>query len=80
MKEKLKIEEMRNKRLKEVFTKTSQEMREICYQLTGYKIDIPVPNQYRVMSMYAESSRDYLLFQVDSLFPFHGSSQLNLAV
>ncbi|XP_059177877.1 mitotic spindle assembly checkpoint protein MAD1-like [Physella acuta] len=63
MKEKLKIEEMRNKRLKEVFTKTSQEMREICYQLTGYKIDIPVPNQYRVMSMYAESSRDYLLFQ-----------------
>lgn len=64
MKAQLVREEMRNKRLMEVFKKTSQEFREICYQLTGYKIDIPCSNQYRLTSMYAESQRDYFLFQV----------------
>ncbi|KAI8794883.1 mitotic spindle assembly checkpoint protein MAD1 [Biomphalaria glabrata] len=63
IKAQLKREETRNKRLMEVFKKTSQEFREICYQLTGYKIDIPCTNQYRLTSMYAESPHDYLLFQ-----------------
>ncbi|XP_005092970.1 mitotic spindle assembly checkpoint protein MAD1 [Aplysia californica] len=63
MKAQVKREEMRNQRLMEVFKKTSQEFREICYQLTGYKIDIPCSNQYRLTSMYAESPRDHLLFQ-----------------
>ena len=61
--------ELKNKRLMEAFKKTSQEVREVCYQLTGYKIDIPTHNQYRVTSMYANSPSDKLLFQVS----IHGS-------
>ncbi|GFO28634.1 mitotic spindle assembly checkpoint protein mad1-like [Plakobranchus ocellatus] len=55
--------EMRNQRLKEIFSKTSKEFREVCYQLTGYRFDIPCANQYRLTSMYAERQKDYLLFQ-----------------
>lgn len=57
--------ELKNKRLMEAFKKTSQEIREVCYQLTGYKIDIPTSNQYRLTSMYAESANDFLLFKVN---------------
>ncbi|XP_046553553.1 mitotic spindle assembly checkpoint protein MAD1-like [Haliotis rubra] len=42
LKSQLTREELRNKRLMEAFKKTSQEFREVCYQLTGYKIDIPL--------------------------------------
>ena len=64
MKAQLMSAELKNKRLMEAFKKTSQEIREVCYQLTGYRIDIPTSNQYRLTSMYAESPNDYLLFQV----------------
>lgn len=56
--------ELKNKRLMEVFKKTSHEFREVVYQLLGYKIDIPCANQYRLMNMYADSPDDFLLFQV----------------
>ena len=62
---KLEQAELKNLRLTEVFKKTSRDIREVCcYQLLGYKFDIPGSNQYRLMSMYAESPNDYLLFQV----------------
>ena len=64
MKAQLLSAELKNKRLMEAFKKTSQEIREVCYQLTGYRIDIPTSNQYRLTSMYAESPNDHLLFQV----------------
>lgn len=63
LKSQLASAEMRNQRLKEVFSKTSKEFREVCYELTGYKFDIPCANQYRLTSMYAERQKDYLLFQ-----------------
>lgn len=66
MKSLLSREETKNKRLVEAFKKTSQEFREVCYQLTGYKIDIPCSNQYRLTSMYAESPEDFFLFQQSS--------------
>ncbi|XP_067673796.1 mitotic spindle assembly checkpoint protein MAD1-like isoform X2 [Haliotis asinina] len=62
LKSQLTREELRNKRLMEAFKKTSQEFREVCYQLTGYKIDIPCASQYRLTNMYADSPQDYLLF------------------
>jgi len=64
MRSQLSLAELKNKRLMEAFKKTSQEVREVCYQLTGYKIDIPTHNQYKVTSMYAESQSDCLQFQV----------------
>ncbi|XP_060570209.1 mitotic spindle assembly checkpoint protein MAD1-like [Ruditapes philippinarum] len=63
MRSQLTTAELKNKRLMEAFKKTSQEVREVCYQLTGYKIDIPTSNQYRLTSMYAETVNDFLLFQ-----------------
>lgn len=66
MRSQLATAELKNKRLIEAFKKTSQEVREVCYQLTGYRIDIPTPNQYRLTSMYAESPNDMLFFKQSS--------------
>ncbi|ESP04629.1 hypothetical protein LOTGIDRAFT_135898, partial [Lottia gigantea] len=63
MKALVKSEELKNKRLMEAFKKTSQEFREVCCQITGYKIDITSSNQYRLTSIYAQSLKDFLLFQ-----------------
>lgn len=63
LKKEVKANELRNQRLKEVFAKKIQEFREACYRLTGYQINNPADNQYNLMSMYAESSTDALLFQ-----------------
>ena len=64
LKKEVKACELRNQRLKEVFAKKIQEFREACYRLTGYQINNPAENQYNLMSMYAETSTDVLLFQV----------------
>ena len=56
--------ELRNKRLIEQFKKTSQELREVIYQLLGFRVDIPNTGQYRLMNIYAESAKDYFLFKV----------------
>lgn len=56
--------EMKLQRLKEAFKTTSQEYREVCYMLLGYKIDLIKSNLYRLSSMYAESEDDYLMFRV----------------
>ena len=56
--------ELKNKRLMEVFKKTSQNFREVCYALLGYRIDLVSDNQYKLQNMYAESPEDILLFQV----------------
>ena len=57
-------EQLKNQRLMEAFKKTSQEMREINYKVLGYRVDIPNTNEYRLMSMYAESPNDFFLFKV----------------
>jgi len=59
--------ELTNKRLIEQFKKTSQELREVIYQLLGFRVDIPNTGQYRLMNMYAESANDYFLFKVSRL-------------
>jgi mitotic spindle assembly checkpoint protein MAD1 len=58
--------ELKNKRLMEVFKKTSQELREVSYQLLGFRIDMPTTGQYRLMNMYAESPNDYFIFKQTS--------------
>ncbi|KAK3592821.1 hypothetical protein CHS0354_019049 [Potamilus streckersoni] len=66
MKTQLNSAKLKNERLMEAFKKTSQEFREVCYRLMGYKIDIPCTNQYRLTSMYSESPNHFLLFQQSS--------------
>nr|XP_022316600.1 mitotic spindle assembly checkpoint protein MAD1-like [Crassostrea virginica] len=63
MKKMLETEELKNKRLLEVFKKTSQELREVCYHLMGYKIDMPCANKYKITSLYAESPEDFFMFE-----------------
>ncbi|XP_057698964.1 mitotic spindle assembly checkpoint protein MAD1 [Corythoichthys intestinalis] len=55
--------ELKNQRLKEVFQQKIQEFRTVCYILTGYQLDIPIENQYRLTSVYAEHMEDYLVFK-----------------
>ena len=80
--------ELKNKRLMEAFKKKSHEFREVCFQLLGYRIDIPTDKQYHLMNIYAESPEDLLVFQVRDpskncfapFFPFQwsGVALLNL--
>ena len=64
LKSEVKTAELKNQRLMEAFQQKSQEIREVCYQLLGYRIDIPGDSQYKLMSIYAESREDFLLFKV----------------
>jgi hypothetical protein len=64
MKAQLSTAELKNKRLMEAFKKTSQELREVSYQLLGYRIDIPKAGHYRLMNMYAETQNDFFIFMV----------------
>lgn len=63
LKVQLNKEELKNKRLMEAFSMKSREFREVCYQLTGYKIDFHYTKQYKVTSMYAERRDDFFIFQ-----------------
>jgi mitotic spindle assembly checkpoint protein MAD1 len=56
--------EIKVKRMHEAFRITSQEFRDVCYMLLGYRIDRLKPKLYRLSSMYAESPNDHLLFEV----------------
>jgi mitotic spindle assembly checkpoint protein MAD1 len=56
--------EIRVKRMQETFKSTSQEFRDVCYMLLGYRIDRIKPKLYRLSSMYAESPNDHLLFEL----------------
>ncbi len=63
LREQLQAAEVRKQRLIEAFKKTSQDFREVCYQLTGYRIDALNDGKYRLSPVYAESPDDHLLFQ-----------------
>nr|CAD7439264.1 unnamed protein product [Timema bartmani] len=58
--------DLKIQRLKEAFKTTSQEYREACYMLLGYRIDRVHHNQYKLSNMYAESPNDYLMFKLTS--------------
>jgi mitotic spindle assembly checkpoint protein MAD1 len=60
----IKSYELKLQRLKEFFKTTSQEYREACYMLLGYRMDRVEPGLYRLSSMYAESEEDCLVFRV----------------
>ncbi|XP_051939979.1 mitotic spindle assembly checkpoint protein MAD1 isoform X2 [Hippocampus zosterae] len=59
----IELSELKNQRLKEVFKQKIQEFRTVCYILTGYQLDMPVENQYRLTSVYAEHVEDCLVFK-----------------
>ncbi|XP_045523077.1 mitotic spindle assembly checkpoint protein MAD1 [Pieris brassicae] len=49
-------------RMKEEFTASAQEYRDVCYMLLGYKIDRTGHKNYRISNMYADSAEEYLTF------------------
>lgn len=55
--------EAKNRRLMDAFRRTSQDFRQGCYALTGYRIDVLSHGHYKLTHMYADSPDDYLLFQ-----------------
>lgn len=46
------------------FQKLSREFREVCYLLTGYRVDVLKNHTYRLSNMYAEREEDVLLFEI----------------
>jgi len=56
----------REEKLLDSFRRTSREYREVCYLLTGYRIEVLKDRIYRLSNMYAESEEDKLLFEITS--------------
>ena len=66
LKEQLKSKDIQKQRLLEAFSNTSKSFREVCCQLTGYRIDGLQNNQYRLTPTYAENPTDEnLLFRLE---------------
>jgi len=57
--------EAKNMHLKEIYKSMSQEFREVCYMLFGYRVDRVGKASYRISSMYADSADDYLNFRLN---------------
>jgi len=67
LKKELEGTELKNKRLMEAFSKTSQEFREVVYKLTGYSIKkMSGDNIYALKPQYADNAEDNLLFQAEA--------------
>ena len=60
--EELEKAQKKEKRLMEAFMKTSQDFREVVFQLTGYRIDGLQDNRYRLRPQYAQNQQDSFLF------------------
>ncbi|XP_011883237.1 PREDICTED: mitotic spindle assembly checkpoint protein MAD1 [Vollenhovia emeryi] len=56
--------EIKIARLKEAFKASSQEYRQACYQLFGWRVDRTKEGCYKLSSQYAESPDDFLFFHV----------------
>ncbi|XP_076761521.1 mitotic arrest-deficient 1 [Xylocopa sonorina] len=56
--------EIKIARLKEAFKASSQEYRQACYQLFGWRVDRTKEGRYKLSSQYAESPDDFLFFQI----------------
>ncbi|XP_015119253.1 mitotic spindle assembly checkpoint protein MAD1 [Diachasma alloeum] len=56
--------EIKIARLKEAFKASSQEYRQACYQLFGWRVDRTKEGRYKLSSQYAESPDDFLFFNV----------------
>lgn len=65
LKEQNKAMEIKMQRLKEFFKSSSNEFRDVCYMLLGYKINRINSSLYKLSSMYAENPDDHLEFQVN---------------
>lgn len=62
LKQQLEASKIKLQRMKEEFTSSAQEYRDVCYMLFGYKLDRTGHKNYRLSSMYAESPDEYLTF------------------
>lgn len=56
--------EIKTTRLKEAFKASSQEYRQACYLLFGWRVDRTKEGQYKLSSQYAESPDDFLFFKI----------------
>ena len=60
------LDELRKREAKilDSFRKTSREFREVCYLLTGWRVEGYKDRIYRLSNMYAESENDKLFFEI----------------
>ncbi|XP_055538131.1 mitotic spindle assembly checkpoint protein MAD1 [Wyeomyia smithii] len=57
--------EAKNQHIKEIYKAASNEFREVCYMLFGWRVDRVGNTNYRISSMYAESEEEYLNFRLN---------------
>lgn len=68
MQEQLTAAEKQQRYILESARTKSTEFREAVYRLTGYRVDSPTAQQYKLSHVYADSRDDFLLFQVRLFF------------
>ncbi|XP_078045428.1 mitotic arrest-deficient 1 [Augochlora pura] len=56
--------EIKIARLKDAFKASSQEYRQACYQLFGWRVDRTKEGRYKLSSQYAETPEDFLFFHI----------------
>lgn len=57
--------EQREVRIVDSFKKTSREFREVCYLLTGYRLESLKDGVVQMSNMYAEQENDKLMFKIN---------------
>lgn len=63
LEEKLKSSEMKNQRMEEVFRKYCSDFRRGIFELFGYQVDNDECGNFKLTSVFSESSADYLSFK-----------------
>ena len=71
LEEKLKSSELKNQRVEEVFKKYCSEFRRGIFELFGYQVDNDECGNYKLTSVFSESSADYLSFKVPFIQKLH---------
>lgn len=64
LEEKLKSSELKNQRVEEVFRKYCSDFRRGVFELFGYQVDNDECGNFKLISVFSETSSDYLSFKV----------------
>jgi len=70
-KEELELAHCRTEKYKDLLIKRNKELTQAVYSLFGWSIETPSERQVKLLSMYAESKDDFLMFEVGDMAGYY---------
>jgi len=70
-KEELELAHCRTEKYKDLLIKRNKELTQAVYSLFGWSIETPSERQVKILSMYAESKDDFLMFEVGDMAGYY---------